>query len=107
MTLLPVLLPEGFSLKVSTGDHITAGQVLAEGQGQAHEEIIHLAHELKLVPQKAIRALKKNLGDSVSTGEVLAAKKSLLSAREVISGFSGTIVRIDAESGDVVIRVSG
>jgi pyruvate/2-oxoglutarate dehydrogenase complex dihydrolipoamide acyltransferase (E2) component len=107
MTLLPVLLPEGFSLKVSAGDRVTAGQVLAEGQGQVHEEIIHLAHELKLVPQKALNSLKKNLGDSVAVGEVLAAKKTLLSTREIVSKFSGTIVKIDEESGDLILRVSG
>jgi hypothetical protein len=107
MTLLPVLLPEGYNLKVSVGDNVTAGQVLAEGQGQVHEEIIHLAHELQLIPQKAIKALKKNLGDSVAAGDVLAAKKSLLSSKQIISEFSGTIAKIDAESGDLTIRVSG
>jgi hypothetical protein len=107
MTLLPILLPEGFSLKVSVGDKIAAGQVLAEGQGKPQEEIIHLAQRLKLVPQKAIQSLKKNLGDSVSVGEVLAAKKSLLSSKQIISKFSGIIIRIDETSGDLVIRISG
>ena len=107
MTLLPILLPEGFSLKVSAGDKIAAGQVIAEGQGAVHEETIHLAHELKLVPPKTIKALKKNLGDSVVVGDVLAAKKSLLSSKQIVSEFSGIIVKIDAENGDVVIRVSG
>ena len=55
MTLLPVLLPEGYNAKVSVGDHITAGQVLAEGQEKAQEVIVPLAHQLKLVPQKAIK----------------------------------------------------
>jgi hypothetical protein len=107
MTLLPVLLPEGYNAKVSVGNHITAGQVLAEGQEKAQEVIVPLAHQLKLVPQKAIKSLKKNPGDSVTVGEVLAAKKSLLSTNEVISEFSGTVVRINEETGDVVIRVSG
>jgi len=107
MILLPILLPEGFSLKVSVGDKIAAGQVLAEGQEKGHEEIVHLAHELKLVPQKAIKALKKNLGDSISAGEVLAVNKSLLSSAKIISEFSGIIIRVDETSGDLIIRVSG
>jgi hypothetical protein len=107
MTLLPILLPEGFSLKVSAGDKIAAGQILAEGQGNVHEEIIHLAHELKLVPTRAISCLRKNLGDSVNAGDVLAANKSLFSHKQIISEFSGIIIRIDGENGDVVIRVSG
>jgi hypothetical protein len=107
MTLLPILLPEGFSLKVSAGDKIAAGQILAEGQGNVREEIIHLAHELKLVPQKAVGLLKKSLGDSVLTGDVLAVRKSLLSSQKIISEFSGTIIKIDETSGDLTIRISG
>ncbi len=107
MTLLPILLPEGFSLKVSAGDKIAAGQILAEGQEKGKEEVIRVAHEFKLVPQKIIKTLKKNLGDSVAVGEVLAAKKSLLGSQTIISEFSGIIIKIDETSGDLIIRVSG
>jgi hypothetical protein len=107
MTLLPILLPEGFSLKVSAGDKIAAGQILAEGQEKGKEEVIHIAHEFKLVPQKIIKTLKKNLGDSVAVGEVLAIKKSLLGSQTIISEFSGIIIKIDETSGDLIIRVSG
>ncbi len=107
MTLLPVLLPEGYSIKVSVGDKVTAGQIIAQGQGKTQEEIIHISHELKLVPQKAVKCLKKNLGDSVTAGDILAAKKSLFSLKQIISEFSGIVVRIDEEKGDLVIRVSG
>jgi len=106
MTLLPVLLPEGFSLKVSVGDKVAAGQILAEGQEKGYEEVIHLAHDLKLIPQKAIALLKKNLGDSIAAGDLLAAKKALVGSKEIVSEFSGTIIKIDEESGDVMIRVS-
>jgi hypothetical protein len=107
MTLLPVLLPEGFSLKVSAGDKIAVGQTLAEGQGKAQEVIIPLSHQLKLVPPKAIALLKKNLGDSVSAGDILAAKKSLLGSQTIVSEFSGILVKIDEVSGDLTLRVSG
>jgi len=107
MTLLPILLPEGFDLKVSAGDKIAAGSILAEGQGGVHEEIIHLASQLKLSPQKAIEALKKNLGDSVNAGDVLAIRKSLLGSQKIISNYSGIIAKIDESSGDLIIRVNG
>jgi hypothetical protein len=106
MTLLPILLPEGFSLKVSAGDKITAGQVIAEGQDKIHEEIIPIAHQLKLVPKKAIGMLKKNLGDSIEVGDILAVKKSMLSSQKVISEFSGTLVKIDEETGDLTVRTN-
>jgi hypothetical protein len=107
MTLLPILLSEGFSLKVSAGDKVEAGQILADGQGKASEQIIHLAHDLKLVPQKALTYLKKHLGDSVSIGDVLADKKSLLGSHKIISQFSGIITKVDEVSGDLIIRVIG
>ena len=107
MTLLPILLSEGFSLKVSAGDKIAAGQVIAAGSDSIHEEIIPLAHTLKLIPQKAINLLKKNLGDSITAGDVLAIKKSLLGSQKVISEFSGTLVKIDETTGDLTIRVTG
>lgn len=106
MTLLPILLPEGFSLKVSAGDKITAGQVIAEGTDKIHEEVIPIAHQLKLVPKKAIGMLKKSLGDSIAVGDILAVKKSLLGSQKVISEFSGTLVKINEETGDLIVRVS-
>jgi hypothetical protein len=107
MTLLPILLPEGFSLKVSTGDKIAVGQTLGEGQGSFHEITIHLAHELKLVPQRVLKTLKKNLGDSIAVGDVLAVKKSLIGSQSVLSEFSGIIIRVDEASGDLIIRTNG
>jgi hypothetical protein len=106
MTLLPILLPEGFSIKVSAGDKVAVGQILAEGQGSFHEITIHLAHELKLVPQRVVKTLQKNLGDSVTAGDVLAVKKSLLGSHSVVSEFSGIITKVDTDSGDIVLRVN-
>ena len=107
MTLLPILLQEGYTLKVSAGDKVAVGQILAEGQGNFHEITIHLAHELKLVPKRVIKTLKKNLGDSVAAGDVLAVKKSLMGSQSVLSEFSGIITKVDEISGDIVIRVFG
>ena len=69
MTLLPILIPEGFELKVAVGNKVDSGDVLAEGVEKGHEEVIHISHELKLIPQKAIKTLKKHLGDSVAKGK--------------------------------------
>jgi hypothetical protein len=107
MTLLPILIPEGFELKVAVGNKVDSGDVLAEGVEKGHEEVIHISHELKLIPQKAIKTLKKHLGDSVAEGEILANKSSLLGGHKIISQFSGIIVNIDTEKGDVYIRLLG
>jgi len=106
MTLLPVLLSEGFTPKVSVNDKLTAGQVIAEKKEKGIEEVIHVFQILRVPPKKIIKTLKKNLGDSVSKGDVLAVKKGRLrlGTKKIISEFSGTIVKIDEEKGDVLIH---
>jgi len=43
MTLLPVLLPEGYVAKVSANDKLTAGTVLAEKKSTVQEKVIHIS----------------------------------------------------------------
>lgn len=106
MTLLPVLLPEGFTPKVSVNDKLTAGQIIAEKKDKGIEEVIHVFQILRIAPKNIVKTLKKNLGDSVSKGDVLALKKGRLrlGTKKIISEFSGTIVKIDEEKGDVLIH---
>jgi hypothetical protein len=106
MTLLPVLLPEGFTSKVSVNDKLTAGQIIAEKKEKGIEEVIHVFQILHVAPKKIAKTLRKNLGDSVSKGDVLAVKKGRLrlGTKKIISEFSGTIVKIDEEKGDVLIH---
>ncbi len=106
MTLLPVLLPEGFTPKVSVNDKLTAGQIIAEKKEKGIEEVIHVFQILHVSPKKIAKTLRKNLGDSVSKGDILAVKKGRLrlGTKKIISEFSGTIVKIDEEKGDVLIH---
>jgi len=46
MTLLPVLLPEGYVAKVSANEKIAAGTVLAEKKSGAREKVIHISSVL-------------------------------------------------------------
>ena len=106
MTLLPVLLPEGFTPKVSVNDKLTAGQIIAEKKEKGIEEVIHVSQILGTPFKKIIKTLRKNLGDGVSKGDILAIKKGKLGlgTKKIISEFSGTIIKIDEEKGDLLIR---
>jgi hypothetical protein len=106
MTLLPVLLPEGYEPKVSVNDKLTAGFVIAQKGEEGTEETVHAAHLLKIKPHQVTRFMKKHPGDSVTEGDLLALKKTKfgLTSKKVLSEFSGTVVKIDEESGDVFIR---
>ncbi len=109
MTLLPVVLPEGFAPKVSVNDKLTAGDIIAEKKGKGAEEAVNVSQILKDSPKKMTKFFKKNLGDSVSKGEIIAVKKGTLGfgTKKIISEFSGTVVKIDTETGNVVIHVTG
>jgi len=109
MTLLPVLLPEGYVLKVSANDKLTAGQTIAEKRMNGIEKVIHLSQIFNLSPKDILKVLKKNLGDGILKGDILAEKKNGLGvgSKKIISEFSGTIIRIDEGSGDLIIREAG
>lgn len=109
MTLLPVLLPEGFEPKVSVNDKLTAGSIIAQREGSSSENIINIATSLSIPPKDINKFLQKHLGDSVENGEVVATKKGGLGlgSKKVLSEFSGTVVKIDEESGEMHIRGMG
>jgi hypothetical protein len=109
MTLLPVLLPEGYVAKVSANDKLTAGTIIAEKKSGGMEKIIHVSQILNFSPKDISKSLKKNLGDGILKGDVIAEKKGNLGAgsKKIISEFSGTIIKIDDSSGNLVIRETG
>ena len=89
MTLLPVLLPEGYVLKVSANDKLTAGTVIAEKKSSGKEKIIHISQIFNFPAKDIKKALKKNLGDGILKGDVIAEKKGSLGmgSKKIISEF--------------------
>jgi hypothetical protein len=108
MTLLPVLLPKGYKVSVAVGEKITAGKVLAKSSSGSKDEIVHLASDLGVSPRIAIKSLKKTLGARFEKGDVIAVKKGKLGIgkTQVISEFSGILVKIDEDSGDLFVRIT-
>jgi len=108
MTLLPVLLPEGYTSKVAVNDKLAAGQVIAEKKtaAAALENMINVAFFFNIPFQDIPKVLKKNLGDAISEGELLAEQSAGLgkTSKKLISQFSGTITKIDRDNGNVGIR---
>lgn len=106
MTLLPVILPEGSVAKVSLGDKVKAGDIIAENKGQSEVEVIHLTKDYGFAREKLKSIFKKNLGDAVSKGEKIASESGVLGVGEksVLSKISGTVVKIDEDLGDITIQ---
>ncbi len=109
MTLLPILLPEGFVSKVAVNDKITAGDAVAIAEKQdLSEKTVQVSQILGIEAPQIGKFLQKHLGDAIAKDEILAEKSGAFGkgTKKIISEFSGTIVKINTASGEVVIRGS-
>jgi hypothetical protein len=106
MTLLPIILPQDAVLKVSVGDKISAGDIVAQAQSNSNDEILHLSKDYKINPKKIKKYLLKNLGDKVEVGEAIAKINGVLgiTSQNIISNFSGIIAKIDESIGEVHVK---
>jgi len=105
MTLLPIILPKNYIAKVSAGDKIEAGKVIAY-QKEFKEEVIHLFKDYGINLSKNPNALKRGLGDRVDEKTILATKKKLFNPKKIFSPVQGTIVKIDKDRGDVYVKTN-
>jgi len=105
MTLLPIVLPKGYTAKISAGEKIEAGAVLANKK-DFKEEVIHLFKNYGINLSKNPQSLKKGLGDRVDEQTILVIQKKLVGTKKIFSPFQGTIVRIDENRGDVYVKTN-
>ena len=99
MTSLPILLPDGFQIKVKSGEKVSAGQVLAESE-KSLAVSVSLGPNLGIKKNKVKKYLKKYPGDSVSAGEVIAEVKGVFGKKTVTSKISGIVSKFDEEAGE-------
>jgi len=67
---------------------------------------IHLSQELDIQPSKIFLSMKKNVGEKIHRGDILAVKKSLFSEKKYICDFDGIIKEINHDDGSVIITSS-
>ncbi len=108
MPVLPITLTEGYVPIVQLADTVHIGQILAT-RVKPTEVSVSLAEELGVPVKKVGQYLKKNPGDSVTSGEQIAVKKSFFGKieAEVISRFSGIVTRFERERGVLSIKPAG
>lgn len=68
------------------------------------EERIAVADLLAIHPKKIFQHLKKNVGDTVSQGDIIATKESLFSHKKIVSHLSGIITEVDHIEGVVLVE---
>jgi hypothetical protein len=107
MTSLSVTLPNGFAAVVSQGSPVQVGQVIGKRHA-VREEVINIPQHLSLSVAKAKHVVKKNPGDTVSEGDVLAVRKRFFGLDTAIlrSRVNGVVMRYERDSGNLIIRTS-
>jgi len=108
MTLLPIILPQDVVLKVSVGDNVSTGDVIAEVKSDSPFEVLLLSKDYEVSPKNIKNHLKKNLGDKISEGDTIAEIKGNfgMTSQNIVSNFSGIVAKIDEEKGEVSIKKS-
>lgn len=108
MTSLPITLPDGFVSTVNAGDVVIIGQVIATKKNHA-DEIINIPKALSIKRNHVKKVLRKIPGEEVNEGDIIAVKNNLFgtSRTTLRSRVSGTIVRFERNTGNLIIRKSG
>jgi len=104
MVTLPIPLPTGFSLNVQVGDTVSTGDILAKKDLQK-EISINISEILKIPIKKSARTLRRNPGDRVEKGSVLASKKTKFGMGEdvIVSQVEGTVLRYERDNGSIIL----
>lgn len=109
MTELPILLPDGFTSLVSFGDTVAVQQPLAIKKATSGTAVINIAEELAIPPHKAGKTIKKNPGDTITPGDIIAVRSGILGmgGQKVVSSVTGKIVSYERRTGDLTIQIEG
>lgn len=105
MTALPVLLAEGFIPQVRVDEHVVVGQTIAKKKSKS-EEVVNVAEELDIPLNKVKHVLKKNPGDSVIPGEIIALKQKWFGLKKwaIFSAIEGIVLRYERGTGKLIVR---
>ncbi len=91
------------ALAIKTGMAVDFNTPLYKGSTK-REERIEVASLLAIHPQTIFTHLKKNVGDTVKKGELLAEKKSFFGQKHIVSDLDGVITEVDHIEGIVLLE---
>lgn len=108
MSTLPVVLPDDFSPIVEVDEAVTVGQLIAK-KPAGKREIINIAQDLSISLEQVKHVLKKNPGDTIEQGDILAEKNGLfgLDKERIISRINGTVISYERDTGNLVVQTEG
>jgi hypothetical protein len=100
------MLPAPGEILVVPGQRVEASEIVARAERGGQFRTLELARLLRVPPARAVRYLRKRVGDEVKAGEVIAGRAGL-GGRPVRSPVSGIVRDIDEAEGRVAIEGAG
>lgn len=95
-------LPQPGEVLVRAGQRVEPDEVVARAFLPGPPQIVNLARTLMIAPAMVERAMRREVGNKVAQGEVLA-RSSRVGGRTCLAPVSGIIVAVDGETGYVTI----
>lgn len=105
MAQISITLPPGSTVKVHVGDVVTFDTVVAQTtQAPTMTQTIPIADSLKFNPTKVFKHLKKNIGDKIYKGDIIATKDAVFATKKFIADADGILTGVNHHSGEITIE---
>lgn len=103
--ILTIPLPERGKPLIKVGQRVDFSTPLFEEK--IHKEVkVYISQKIGVSPKKIFHHLKKLVGDTIQTGDLLAENKSFMSGRHYKSEYTGILKEINHIDGSILIEVS-
>lgn len=106
MSNIEITIDPTWRLLSSVGDRLDLTTTIAQ-TGQDIKPKVHqvpLAKQLGFAPDRIFKYLKKNIGQKIEVGDIMAEKDGIFSSKKFVSEYSGVLVAVDHHTGEISIE---
>lgn len=100
---IPIIIPEDSKLLLKKGQKVDFGTPFVQRQVESVVKL-PIAGALGFPPDKIFMFLHKFVGDKVTKEEVLAERKTMMSTKQYVSEYTGTITEINHSDGSISVN---
>lgn len=105
MSQITIQLEPNWTINAHTGDHLTFATTIANvPHTPSVSETIPVAEILKFKPSKIFKHLKKNIGDKIYKGDILATKDGVFSTKKFIADSDGMLTGVNHHLGEITVE---
>ncbi len=105
MNQIAILLPPNSVPTVNVGDTVSFDTEIAHTTRKPTvSQTIKVAESLKFKPEKIFKHLKKNIGDKIHKGDIVATKDAVFATKKFIADSEGILTSVNHHSGEIVIE---